>query len=84
MQYNAAIMIVGFPNSRVLGIVAGSLIGFVCMMLLAAYLVGTEAAAGNDARNIMPITSSLQPMLGDPPSSAYPGSSANGWTPTAV
>lgn len=83
-MYNTATMIVGWPNGRVLGIVVGGLIGFVCMMLLAAYLVGTETAAGNDARNILPITSTLPPMLGDPPSSAYPGSSANGWTPTAV
>ena len=77
-------MIVGFPNGRVLIVVASSVIGFVCFMAVLVSILSSETAAGNDARNIIPITSSLPPMLGDPPSSAYPSSSANGWTPTAV
>ena len=81
--YDYAAMIVGSPNIRALSILGG-LIGFICMMLLAAYLVSTEEAAGNGARNILPVTGILPPMLGVPPSAAYPGSSANGWTPTAV
>ncbi len=77
-------MIVGFPNRRVLSVFASSIIGFICFIAIVASILLSETAAENDARNIFPVTSSLPPMLGNPPSSTYPGSSANGWTPTAV
>ena len=77
-------MIIGFPGGKLVGATAGAIIGFVGLMRLAVYLTASTNAAVNDARNIIPLTQALPPMLGDPPSSAYPGSTANGWTPTAI
>ena len=77
-------MIFSFPNGRMLSVFVSSIIGLVCFIAMFASILTSETAAGNDARNIFPLTSFLPPMLGDPPSSAYPDSSANGWTPTAV
>lgn len=77
-------MIVGFPGGKLLGGILAGLVGLLGMVALVIYLLTSMGMAVNDAKNIIPLTGTLPPMLGDPPSSAYPGSSANGWTPTAI
>jgi hypothetical protein len=77
-------MIFGLPHPKLVGASVGALIGLLSLTIIVVNLVGASDAAINDARNIIPLTQTLPSIFGDAPSSAYPGSSANGWTPSSI
>ncbi len=72
------------PRLKLFGAVVAMIGGLAGIGLLVAYLIGSESAAANAAKNLVPVTSSLPIMTGDPPSRAYPGTGPNGWTPTGT
>ena len=77
-------LIIYAPRLKLFGAIVAMIGGLAGIGVLAAYLVGSESAAANAAKNLVPLTSSLPIIPGDPPTMAYPGTGPNGWTPTGT